>query len=357
MGTANRGRARRWLSVNTCQVALSNGAKGVISSFIDVTQRLKKERILEMLTDVNRLAMLSFQQDEYFHRLCEIIVEKGGYELAWLGIPSSGEIGSITILYSAGATGYLYEGMVSWLGSKEIGLGPSGTALRTGESQVVNELVTEALFEPWRERAAEFGFGSSVAIPAVGGVQRAVLSIYSRDTFAFDETTVAALEDIVREAEFAVAHVRAVRETDAALKDTKEAIAALKLSETALSESERRFRLVFEDNMAPMIVTDLEDRVITANDAFCMMIGRTLEELVGHDSKPLTFPEDVGITEESHRRVTAGEAAQVRYVKRYLNALLCHLGTRHHRRARAIDSAFPPGAARPAHRTRQSSTF
>ena len=158
MGTANRGRARRWLSVNTCQVVLSNGAKGVISSFIDVTQRLKKERILEMLTDVNRLAMLSFQQDEYFHRLCEIIVEKGGYELAWLGIPSSGEIGSITILYSAGATDYLYEGMVSWLGSKEIGLGPSGTALRTGESQVVNELVTEALFEPWRERAAEFGF-------------------------------------------------------------------------------------------------------------------------------------------------------------------------------------------------------
>ena len=319
MGTANRGRARRWLSVNTCQVALSNGAKGVISSFIDVTQRLKKERILEMLTDVNRLAMLSFQQDEYFHRLCEIIVEKGGYELAWLGIPSSGEIGSITILYSAGATDYLYEGMVSWLGSKEIGLGPSGTALRTGESQVVNELVTEALFEPWRERAAEFGFGSSVAIPAVGGVQRAVLSIYSRDTFAFDETTVAALEDIVREAEFAVAHVRAVRETDAALKDTKEAIAALKLSETALSESERRFRLVFEDNMAPMIVTDLEDRVITANDAFCMMIGRTLEELVGDDSKPFTFPEDVGITEESHRRVTAGEAAQVSYVKRYLH--------------------------------------
>jgi diguanylate cyclase (GGDEF)-like protein/PAS domain S-box-containing protein len=319
MGTGDRGRARRWLSVNTCQVVLSDGAKGVISSFIDVTQRLKKEHILEMLTDVNRLAMLSFHQDEYFHRLCEIIVEKGGYELAWLGIPSSGEVGGITILYSAGATDYLYEGMVSWLGSKEIGLGPSGTALRTGESQVVDELVTEALFEPWRERAAQFGFGSSVAIPAVGGVQRAVLSIYSRETFAFDETTVGALEDIVREAEYVVAHVRAVRETDAALKETKEAITALELSETALGQSEQRFRLVFEDNMAPMIVTDLEDRVITANNAFCVMIGRTFEEVVGHDSKPFTFPEDVGISEESHRRAGRGEATQVRYVKRYLH--------------------------------------
>jgi diguanylate cyclase (GGDEF)-like protein/PAS domain S-box-containing protein len=319
MGTDNRGRPRRWLSVNTCQVMLNDGSKGVISSFIDVTQRLKRERILEMLTEVNRLAMLSFEQDEYFHRLCEIIVEMGGYELAWVGVPSSGEKGGITILYSAGETGYLYEGMVSWLGSKDIGLGPSGTALRTGVSQVVDELVTDALFEPWRERAAQFGFGSSVAIPSTSGVQRAVLSIYARDTFAFDDVTVTALEAIVREAELAVAHVRSVRETDAALKETREAIAALEISETLLRQTEQRFRLVFEDNMAPMLVTDLEDRVVSANDAFCRMIGRTIEEVLGHDSKPFTYPEDVGITEESHRRVTHGEAGQSRYVKRYLH--------------------------------------
>jgi len=319
MGTDNRGRARRWLSVNTCQVILNDGSKGVISSFIDITQRLKTERILEMLTEVNRLAMLSFEQDEYFHRLCEIIVEKGGYELAWVGVPSSGEKGGVTILYSAGATGYLYEGMVSWLGSREIGLGPSGTAMRTGVSQVVDELVTDALFEPWRERATQFGFGSSVAIPSTNGVQHAVLSIYARDTFAFDEVSVTALEAIVREAELAVAHVRSVRETDAALKETREAIAALEISETLLRQTEQRFRLVFEDNMAPMLVTDLEDRVVSANDAFCRMIGRTLEEVLGHDSKPFTYPEDVGITEESHRRVTHGEAGQSRYVKRYLH--------------------------------------
>ena len=40
MGTENRGRARRWLSVNTCRVVLDDGAMGVISSFIDVTVRV-----------------------------------------------------------------------------------------------------------------------------------------------------------------------------------------------------------------------------------------------------------------------------------------------------------------------------
>ena len=46
-------------------------------------------------------------------------------------------------------------------------------------------------------------------------------------------------------------------------------------SAVELSDSEELFRLAFEDNMTPMIFTDLEDRIITANDAFCLLIGRT----------------------------------------------------------------------------------
>jgi diguanylate cyclase (GGDEF)-like protein/PAS domain S-box-containing protein len=85
-----------------------------------------------------------------------------------------------------------------------------------------------------------------------------------------------------------------------------------------LQALEERFRLAFEDNMAPMIFTDLDDRVIAANDAFCTMIGFERDEILGRDSTPFTYPEDVGITEESHRRVTTGEIGQSRYVKRYL---------------------------------------
>jgi diguanylate cyclase (GGDEF)-like protein/PAS domain S-box-containing protein len=85
-----------------------------------------------------------------------------------------------------------------------------------------------------------------------------------------------------------------------------------------LQALEQRFRLAFEDNMAPMIFTDLDDRVIAANDAFCTMIGFEREEILGRDSTPFTYPEDVGITEESHQRVTRGEIGQSRYVKRYL---------------------------------------
>jgi len=42
--------------------------------------------------------------------------------------------------------------------------------------------------------------------------------------------------------------------------------------------------------MAPMVFTDLDDRIIATNDAFCSMIGRTRNELIGFDSKPFTYP-------------------------------------------------------------------
>ena len=94
--------------------------------------------------------------------------------------------------------------------------------------------------------------------------------------------------------------------------------AALRDNVDELLSLEERFRLAFEDNMAPMLFTDLDDRVIAANDAFCEMIGYSRDEVIGRDSIPFTYPEDVGISEDSHERIARGEAEQARYVKRYV---------------------------------------
>ncbi len=95
---------------------------------------------------------------------------------------------------------------------------------------------------------------------------------------------------------------------------------AQRADEQARIEAEQHFRLAFEDNMAPMVFTDLQDCIIAANDAFCTMMGRTREQLVGFDSKHFTHPDDVGITEASHDRFLHDEIRQVKYVKRYLHS-------------------------------------
>ena len=89
------------------------------------------------------------------------------------------------------------------------------------------------------------------------------------------------------------------------------------LYHSQLEMLEERFRLAFEENMAPMSFADHDDHILAVNDAFCQMTGYGREELLGHDSTLFTFPEDFGITEESHRRAVTGDLDHVRYVKRY----------------------------------------
>jgi len=87
----------------------------------------------------------------------------------------------------------------------------------------------------------------------------------------------------------------------------------------ALAQSEERFRLAFEGNMAPMVFSDRSGMFLAVNDAFCRMSGRTKEELIGNDSKHFTYPEDVGITEDVYRDINSGKTDQVRYGKRFLH--------------------------------------
>jgi len=87
----------------------------------------------------------------------------------------------------------------------------------------------------------------------------------------------------------------------------------------AVAQSEQRFRLAFEGNMAPMVFSSAQGIFLEVNESYCQMTGRTRDELVGRDSKHFTYPEDIGISEEVNRQITSGETDQVRYTKRFLH--------------------------------------
>jgi diguanylate cyclase (GGDEF)-like protein/PAS domain S-box-containing protein len=306
------GEAQLWLTVDTHPINSKGKLQGVIAIFNDISSQIMERRLLRLLTEVNRVVMVATDEADSLQQLCRAIVEEGAYALAWIGVTSNDVEGDIDIVCAVGEVDYLYDGIVSWSASKETGLGPVGTALRKGVTQVVNDLPNDSLFQPWRDRASRFKLNSCIAIPFSPGTKRAVLAIYDRHIMAFDDSTVRQFDDIAKEVEFSVAHVHSVQKTEATLE---RAVAAV----SAMNAAEVRFRLAFEDNMAPMVLTDLEDRVIDVNDAFCEMLGRTKLEVLGHDSTLLTFPEDIGISEEAHRRLTSGEFEQIRYVKRYLH--------------------------------------
>lgn len=312
------GQVRRWYSVDTYLLTIDGETAGVVSAFDDIDLQFHERHLLQLLAEVNRVVMSASDEAESLQHLCTTLVEEGPYALAWIGIIDEGDDDAISVRYSAGATDYLYDGRATWSPDRPSSLGPSGMAIRTGVTQVANDLATHPGFQPWDEWAAQFGFRSSLAVPFTIGDNRAGLFVYSIAVNAFDDATVRGLEQIAKEVGFGVAYVRSVRKSEAALEATIVAISAREATEHALTESEQRFRLAFENNMAPMSFSDHNDRMIAVNDAFCEMVGYKRGELLGNDTTHFTLPEDVGIAVDTVRRMTAGEVDHLRYVQRYL---------------------------------------
>ena len=120
---------------------------------------------------------------------------------------------------------------------------------------------------------------------------------------------------------WSVASIRdntATKELERARSEAEERTMQVKIGAAATNaENEQRFRLAFEDNMAPMVFSSSGGLLLAVNDAFCEIVGREMEELIGFDSKLFTFSDDIGLSEEVYRRMTSGEANRVRYVKRF----------------------------------------
>jgi len=224
MGIDGPGRSRRWLSVDGYPLEVDGGVQGAVIYFDDISIQWKQRHLLELLSEVNRIVMFTSDEIDPLQHLCDALVAYGPYALAWIGFPSNDGKDEVNVAFSSGAIDYPYEGMVSSSESKESGNGPVGTALRSGVTQVVNDMVFQSLLEPWRERASDFKLGSCIAIPFAPGGRDAVLAIYDRHTYSFDEVTVQGLEAIAQATEFGIAHGRSMSRLANALDGTLAAL-------------------------------------------------------------------------------------------------------------------------------------
>jgi PAS domain S-box-containing protein len=121
---------------------------------------------------------------------CEGLAASASYEFAWIG-ERDGD--AVSVRAESGVEGYLEDVDISTDADDERGSGPTGRALRTGETQVVLDVHSDPAYEPWRDVAETYGFQSSAAIPirheeTIYGV----LNVYADrpDAFQGEERTV-----------------------------------------------------------------------------------------------------------------------------------------------------------------------
>ena len=135
-------------------------------------------------------------------RVCRILVEDGGFAVAWIGRAEAG--GAIVAEARHGEDGGYVEGLRLRHDDTPEGRGPAGVAVRSGRTVVTNDFLSADGTAPWHESAARVGLRASVALPLrERGEVSGILSLYAREAGLFRAEEIALAEEVASSVAFA----------------------------------------------------------------------------------------------------------------------------------------------------------
>ena len=175
--------------------------------------------------------------------MCHVIIDTGGYRFAWAGYVEAGMDKHVRPVAHAGLESGYVDKLELTYADTEIGRGPVGHAIHSGESQVIHDTLTDDSFLPWREAALACGHRSVLVLPVKNnqGDVFAIMGIYSGKPDAFDRDEIALMENLASDLGYGILSLRTRHERDHYL------LAHLK--------SDERFKQVLVDTIRAISLT------------------------------------------------------------------------------------------------------
>ncbi|HEX9046405.1 MAG TPA: PAS domain S-box protein, partial [Verrucomicrobiae bacterium] len=131
--------------------------------------------------------------------------------MAWVGYAENDDAKTVRPVAWAGIEdGYLANADITW-DDTERGRGPTGTAIRSGESVCIQDFATDLQAAPWREHALQRGYRSNIALPLKdeSGQTFGVFTIYSAEPNAFTPDEIRLLGELAGDLAFGITVLRA----------------------------------------------------------------------------------------------------------------------------------------------------
>ncbi len=292
----------------------------------DITERkvvkknLKKiNRALNMISECNKLLLFAKNELNLLQRICKIIVELGGYHLAWVGMADKDEEKTVNPVAQEGfEDGYLETVNITYANT-ERGRGPTGTAIRTKKPSLAKNILTDPKFEPWREQAIKRGYKSSIALPLI--VESEVigtLNIYSAEPNAFDKEEVDFLMELVNNLAYGIEKLKSDSKRRQAEQELKELNQELeqKIEERTkeLKESEEMYRNLIDNIQDEIFVVDLSGTYTYVSPQVFNITGYYPEEVIGSNAFDIVHPDDTTkIKELMQKTLKSNEIMSVEY--------------------------------------------
>lgn len=255
---------------------------GTISSGEDITERARSQVRLERLTRAlrtlsacNETLVRTTDEQVLLNRICQLIVETGGYKLAWIGyVDPEGALRA-----------------VARAGRNEEALADIDAVVEEGAPYQREAMARQAYVRCAgvdAEACLPSASGSAIALALVADhVVLGVLSVYANATDAFDRDEIALLSELAADLAFGIQALRIRSERDQAEQNLRELNAELEQRVAQrtdeLRRNEERFRITVASLAEGVIVTDTEGRVQFMNPEAENLLGWNQQDLAGHN--------------------------------------------------------------------------
>ena len=238
-------------------------------------------RRLQAITEATRSIIRASDEIRMLEDVCRIIVEVGGYRLAWVGYALDDSAKTVKPVAHFGfEDGYLDTVNITWADT-ERGRGPTGTSIRTGKTIIAQDFLSYEGYGPWRSRALERGYAASIAVPlTLGETCLGALNVYAAEPHAFNADEARIMEELSQDLTFGIIALRDRMER----RKMEEAISAsLKEKEILLKEIHHRVK----NNLQVMSsLLNLQTQYLSdpkAREVFKESIGRVKTMALIHD--------------------------------------------------------------------------
>ncbi len=294
----------------------ATGERYLIQVIDDISERKRTEAQLEHMTrarrvmaECNHVLIHAVHESEMLGSMCRILVESGGYKLAWVGLASGDPVRPI---HPAAHAGYGADApMTAPAGWSADGRyqGFMLDVVETGEPHVARDILNDPKYAQRWERALQHGFRSSIALPLKSeGVILGAIAICAQEADAFDAQEIALLTALAGDVAYGINNLR-----------TR---AAREHAEAAARENERRFELTFDYAAVGILHISLDRRILLANRKFLSMSGYALDELQQLPSVgDISHPDDLNGDGDLEQRLLGGEIDTYASERRYVSKL------------------------------------
>jgi PAS domain S-box-containing protein len=264
----------------------------------DITARKRQEaallrlnRLYTALSLIGQTIGRARSRQMLFDRVCQALVEEGGFSLAWIGWEDP-ESRRVQVAARYGDEKHLLDRITVHTDDTPEGRGAVGTAIREGHPCILNDYLNDPASLPWRETLRDSNLAAIAAFPIRADAVKGALVVYAQETDFFGPDEAQLLEGAATDLAFALERMA---------------------SQAALVESEARFRALSE-TMAAAVFIYQGDQFVFSNAAFERLSGYGPEDLArGLHIEHLVHPEDWPLVQERARARLAGGEVTSRY--------------------------------------------